>query len=348
MELGTIIVVGHNQAKNSSPVHSHGTRKLSSFLLAERPIVFWDLIGQSVLERTIDRLRGFGVELISVFHYGGYDGNEAQVDLWDKTVLDYARSGVKRILLISLGAYSELDLLDFLRFHSESRSPVTNVVDDRGPLGITLIESKCAYADGAPPSSRLPALLSCSSTYEYSGYSNRLAHSADYRQLAEHALRGLCDIRPVGQEVSPGVWVGEGARIHGSVRILGPSYIGAHSKIRSGSLIASGTTIERQCEIDCGTVVARASILPRTYLGPGLYVSQSIVCGTKLVHLGRNLSLELSETGLLSHLGNPASRRILETLGSFLAFGQGSDVRLSTPSRAPASLDCVRSNGFFD
>jgi hypothetical protein len=112
-------------------------------------------------------------------------------------------------------------------------------------------------------------------------------------------------------------------------------------------VIASGTAIERECEIDCGTVVESASVLPRTYVAPGLRISNAVVQGSRFIHLGRKLEVELGVTGLLGSTENRASRRLLDTLGSIFAFG-GSSLDIPTPSRAPASLDYVRGNGFLD
>jgi NDP-sugar pyrophosphorylase family protein len=172
--------------------------------------------------------------------------------------------------------------------------------------------------------------------------------AADYRRLALHGLTSLCQLKPIGKEIGPGVWIGDAARINKSARILGPAYIGAGSRLRPGVLVAGGSSVERHCDVDCGTVIENSSILPRTYLGPGLHVNQSLVNGSRLTHLGRNLEVELAETNLLGWSGNRASRRLLETLGSLFTFGSEPAPTLSTPTRAPASLDYVRTEGFFD
>jgi len=345
VELGTIIVTGQNHAKGSATPRSGGS--FSRNLSTNSPIVFWDVLGSSVLQRTIDRLRQSGFGLISVFSSEDFTGKD-KAEPWERAILDYARSGVERILLLSLGAYSEIDFNELVRFHKHSRSPVTNVCDDRGPLGISVIDSRVAADHGALLRSRLSALSSCSSSYEFAGYSNRLETVEDYRRLALHGLAGMCQLRPQGREIEPGIWIGHGAHINKSARILGPAYIGDSTRMRAGAMVFAGASIERNCDVDCGTVVENSSILPRTYLGPGLHVSQSVVNGSRLHHLGRKLEVELAETNLLGWAGNRASRRVLETLGSLFTFGREPSPVLSTPSRAPASLDYVRSQSFFD
>jgi hypothetical protein len=305
------------------------------------------MLGHSILQRTIERLRRSGVQLISVFNNQDCATGISNGEPWEKALLDHVRNGVERMLLITLGAYTELNVEELMHFHQENNCRVTNVSDGQEGLGITLIESRCMADNGTPIRNRLTALASCSCNYEYTGFANRLATVADYRRLALDGLSGRCAISPTGKEIQPGIWIAEGARIPRSVRVLGPCYIGTQSRIRPGCLIAAGSSVERQCEIDCGTVVENSSILPSTYLGPGLHVSNSLISGSRLVHLGRNLDVELGDTGLLGWTQNPASLRMLSALGSLFALGGAPGVRVPTPSRAPASLDYIRTNGFF-
>jgi hypothetical protein len=302
-------------------------------------------LGESVLRRTVSQLRDAGVQLISVLD-GDAGQHNIQTQAWERAVLDYARSGVEQILLLDLKSYSEINVYELMKFHRDSASPVTNVVDDRGLLGMSVLCASMLDRD-SDISGRLSALSSCSSTFEFDGFVHRLSSVADYRQLVQYALAGRCNVRPAAAEIQPGVWLGEGARVHPSVRVLGPSFLGGKTRVKAGSVIAPGTSVERECEIDCGTVIENASILPHTYVAPGLRVSNAIVQGSRFIHLGRKLEVELGATGLLGSMENRASRRLLDALGSVFAFG-GSGLDLPTPSRAPASLDYLRGNGFME
>jgi carbonic anhydrase/acetyltransferase-like protein (isoleucine patch superfamily) len=249
-------------------------------------------------------------------------------------------------MLLDLNAYTEINVYELMRFHSESGCRVTNVADDRGLLGVTVLASSVLDQD-SNISRRLSALSSCSSTFEFSGFVHRLTSASDYRQLVQYVLAGKCKARPAAAEVQPGVWIGEGARVHSTVRVLGPCFLGAKTRVKAGGVMAPGTAVERECEIDCGTVIEGACILPRTYVAPGLRISNAVVQGSRFIHLGRKLEVELGASGLLGSTENRASRRLLDTLGSVFAFG-GSGLDLPTPSRAPASLDYVRGNGFME
>ncbi len=340
MELSAIIIVGHKSGNLRSGLRDNGTKAQSKVSAQSNPIVCWDLLGQSVLRRTIERLRDSGVQSISVL-----DAHNTQQP-WQKAVLDYKRAGAEYVLIVELDSYAELNLNDLFRFHCATGSPVTNVVTEHGPLGITLL-STSALEVNSNVSSRLSALSSCSATYEFSGFVHPLSSAADYRQLVQYALAGLCHAKPAGKEVQPGIWIADGARLHSSVRALAPCFIGAKTRVRAGAIIAPGSAIEQFSEIDCGTVVESSSILPHTYVAPGLRISNALVHGSRFIHLGRNLELELSASGLVDSTEKRSSHRLVQTLTSLFAFG-GSGLDLPTPSRAPASLDYVRGNSFIE
>jgi hypothetical protein len=340
VELGVIVVTGESPFDKAAKLSKH-TRSGNAFdsRSITDSLVHWDMLGRSVLARTVDRLKASGFKLISVVHEDAKDGDHSKIEPWEKTLRDYVRSGVRQTLVITAGRYAEVDVTEVIAFHRQTSSVVTNVSYEDGPLGITLIDSKCAAGDHSI-SSRLPAFMACSSTYEYKGYVNRLSTAAEYRELIYRVLSGKCLIRPLGRELKEKVWVSEEARIHRSARLVAPIYVGARSQIHAGALLAA-TSIERDSEVDCGTLAQCCSILPHTYIGPGLHVSHSVVNGTRLLHLGKALDIELGETGLIRNTGNAASSRLFESLGSFLqsTFRRERPQEAPTPSRAAASLE---------
>ena len=101
------------------------------------------------------------------------------------------------------------------------------------------------------------------------------------------------------RELKPGIWVGDGARIHRKARIVAPAFIGAYSKIRASALITRGSAIEHHAEVDCGTVVENSTVLPFTYVGAGLDVMHSVVGFRRLAHLVRKVEVEISDAKLV-------------------------------------------------
>jgi hypothetical protein len=350
VELGTIIIAGASHPKMPGHLLPCAARQGHTFAPSSSyPAAFWDVLGKSVLQRSVEQLRDAGSQLVSVVSSKTDDAADEGAEQWERAFFDLVRNGAERVLVISAGIYNEVDIHEFVSFHLANRSNVSNVLDERGPLGISLIEAKCADGDLRLFRNRLAAFSSCSSSYEFDGYCNRLTDPSGYRALVRDALWGRCRLKPDGREVSPGVWCASGARVSASAQIVGPAYVGLRARVRAGALIAPGTAIEQRSEVDCGTVVENSSILPRSYLGPGLHVSQSVVSGSRLFHLTRNIDVELAETGLLGRKGPSTRMRVLESLGSLLGgFGITSSVGASTSSRTPASVDWARSNGFFD
>ncbi|HZD07569.1 MAG TPA: hypothetical protein VE176_04935, partial [Candidatus Limnocylindrales bacterium] len=93
------------------------------------PFATWDVLGQSVLDRTLDRLRVFGIDHVSVISEDGlrrwsqpgpftYKSSTAAGfwPAWDSVVSQYLNHGMETLLLVRLGPYVELDVSDFLRF----------------------------------------------------------------------------------------------------------------------------------------------------------------------------------------------------------------------------------------
>jgi hypothetical protein len=350
VELGTIIIAGASHPKIAGRLLSQAGRNGHGGAAGGNyPVALWDLLGKSVLQRSVEQMRGIGTQLISVAATDKAATPVTDAEPWERALLDYVRSGAERVLVISAGIYSEVDIDQFLRFHRDNGSQVSNVSDEAGPLGISVIEAKCASGDLGSFRNRLAAFSSCSSSYEFNGYSNRLKNPSDYRALVRDALSNRCQLKPMGREVASGIWCASGARVSASAQVLGPAYIGDRARVRAGVLIAPGTAIEQRSEVDCGTVVESSTILPRSYVGPGLHVSQSVVSGSRLVHLARNIDVELAQTGLLGRSGPSTPARVWERLGSFMgAFGSDNGVGSTSSSRTPASVDWARGNGFFD
>jgi len=339
VEIGVILVTGRSPFDKTSKTAKNAR---TGFGESHSPddFVRWDLLGRSVLARMVDLLKAAGIKVISVVNEDQHDRNHSKIEPWEKTLKDYVHSGVRHTLVISARRYIEIDITKLILFHSQTSSTVTNVAGESGPLGVTVIDSKCAVGEGSPLSSRLPAFAACSSTYDYDGYVNNLSSVAEYRELVLRTLAGKCAIRPLAQEIKANVWVAPDARIHSSVRLVAPAYVGAHTRIRAGALLA-GTSVERDSEIDCGTVADSCSVLPHTYIGPGLHVSQSVVNGSRLLHLKHGLDMDLGETGLLGPKRNEKSYSLLGSIGAFVqsAFHGEPQSDAPTPSQAAASLE---------
>jgi NDP-sugar pyrophosphorylase family protein len=148
------------------------------------------------------------------------------------------------------------------------------------------------------------------------------------RQLICDALAGRCQFRPQGFEVKPGVWMGQGAQVERSARIVAPAFIGRNSKIAEQCLITRGTNVESNSHVDYGTVIEDSSILSNTYVGIGLDLSHSIVDGDNLLNLQHGVTLKIGDPVVLRHMRDSRVRSSKD--GSFLANLGISDVAMSS------------------
>jgi NDP-sugar pyrophosphorylase family protein len=314
VNIGAILTIagdGGAAGEISSPGARQPVLGGSSQLLLGCATAFSELLGQRLLDRVIQRLRASGVERVSVISEKSRS-KISQIDelvyagggfwsAWDSVVSQSLTNGIETLLLTRLGPYVEVEVPDLIRFHQANSNPLTQVYDEKGPLDFVLVNA--AELNGADGSfrSRLSSFIPHRNRYRFSGYSNRLSAPADFRRLVHDAFLGRCAIRPTGREVRPGVWMGDYSFIDNSARIDAPAYIGAGTRIGASCNIGGSSAIERNCEIDCGTIVEDCCILPGTYVGMGLNVRHSLVSGSKLFHLKRNIEMEFKDRSLIAN-----------------------------------------------
>ena len=368
MNIGVIVTIaGHRPSESDDGKGAPRKRienanaKTTSQLLMGSPMGSCDVLGQSIIDRVVARLRGSGAQLISIISEGplpGCTATSASSSLyrtgstpgfwpaWDSVVSEYLNHGVETLLLLRLGPYVELDLLYLLRFHRDITSPLTQVYHRHTALDVVLVDAAPLREGMGSFRTRLSTLIPQRQRYSFAGYTNLLAGPADFRRLVQDALSGQCGIRPVGREVRPGIWYGEGTRVDRSAIILAPAFIGAETCIEASSTISGASAVERQCEVDCGTTVDDCCVLPGTYLGMGLNVQHAVVKGSKLFHLNRDIELEISDSRLIGTTSpsHPLSRRARSVLGPGRMFGSS----LVTRSSQLASLLTTRRFGRSD
>jgi carbonic anhydrase/acetyltransferase-like protein (isoleucine patch superfamily) len=206
---------------------------------------------------------------------------------------------------------------------------------------MVLVEAAPLRSGSGSIRSRLSALIPARSRYRYHGYSNRLRDPIEYRNLVRDALLGHCDIQPIGSEIMPGVWAGANPRIDPSARIEAPAYIGQGTCIGASCRITRESAVERECEVDAGTTVEDSCILAGTYVGMGLSVAHSVIAGSRLFHLHRNVELQLADGRLIGE----ATRRgfvphgLLRTASALLRReDKSSTAAVSTRAASAASL----------
>jgi NDP-sugar pyrophosphorylase family protein len=350
--IGAIVTVaGPDHEGPGLPVHQARDlhRKLS-----EIPIAYWPVLGKSTLDRVIEGLCSSGVRQVSVIPENGASPSGSNVESisryqrsfwasWETIVSNYLHQGIETLLLIRLGHYAEIDIANFLRYHRDNGHSLTQACGERSPLDFIAVNAD-ALKSGNSLRSRLSQLITSRERYQFRGYSNELKRPEQFRQLIVDALAGACAIRPLGREVEPGFWLGEGARVDGTSCVVGPTYIGAGVRVRNACTISGYSSIEQQCEVDCGTSVDSCSVFPGTYVGMALNLKNAVVSGSHLFHLQRNVEVEIQDRRLIG--ARFASQRLMKNAKTFLG-GKArklSATVLSTRSSRLASLLTSRSS----
>lgn len=300
--LGAILIIGSGSAQGTTA---------GSFTRPGIPLACVEVLGRSVLGRQLGDLRRVGIDSISLLadnnlsyartelEYGANASVSFVDNVWTAATDQfeaYRVSGFNSVIVVSASSYAELNYSDILQFHKEQAEGITRVVSPDGPIDAWVFD-----VSALARSEQIANLLrdSVGARYWFPNYVNRLQNPRDLRRLVTDAFNGACRLRPDGFEARPGVWMSESADVHRGARIVAPAYIGRGSRIEEQCLITRCSNIESNCRIDYGTVVEDSMILPNTYVGIGLDISHSVVSGSGLVNLERDVTLEIGDPGVV-------------------------------------------------
>ena len=303
------------------------------------PIATLDVLGRPLVHRVAQHLLASGVSRVAIIANsdasipaGMRQGlpTEAQLivadaeHVWregERIFEELSDSGAELVIVWRLGAYAEIDVETLLQAHLDQGARTTEVCDANGqPLELFVVcgsrRNDAAYLFRHQLlGTRMPGC-----DYKFYGCCNRLRTAADLRELTIDGLMLRNLLRPVGREIRPGVWVGQGVRIQKGARLVAPCYVGSYSCIRPAAVITRGSTIEHHSEVDCGTVVEGANVLPFSYLGAGLDVCQAVVGYNKIAPLRRPVEVEITDPKLISMASQHAPVRAASTVGALFSF----------------------------
>lgn len=327
MEVAAIICGSARREEYESAGNYRGSTAAESF--AQVPLALLDVVGKSVVQHAADRLRRAGVEAITTLtgetrpEHAVEGGQEASSNVWravEEAFSAYASEGVESILLLRLGPYAEFDVSDLLRFHRERGQNATLIADGDRPLEAAVVQASRRSDAVFLIRNGLRMTRLAAEPYVTQAYVNRLESARDLRRLAQDALLQRCGIRPHGHELKPGVWVAEHARIHRSARVLAPAFVGAHAKLRAATVVTRCSTVEHHAEVDCGTVLEDTSILPYTYVGPGLDATHAVAGFGRVAHLRRHGEIEIADARLLGSVTASPYWRMLKSAAALASY----------------------------
>jgi len=238
------------------------------------------------------------------------------MDAWENAVSGYINEGADLLILVRVGAYEDVDYAEVLRFHAGNKSPLTQVYGADGSLDVAVVDATLLRDCDDLVRRVVSHLIPQQRRFPYSGHVNRLRRPQDLHRLIQDGLEGRCGLRPLGEEILPGVWVGDGVEIHPTVKIKGSVFVGTGSRVAEGCTIAGPCSIERDCHIDCATLIDGSLVLQGTYVGVALDVRGAIVGDEKLFNLERNVEVSISDARLIRRRAKPVG--LFAGLTSFL------------------------------
>lgn len=327
MDVGAIVLIEAQRGNDESRSPSGVADSTAAARFAGGAPAFVDVLGRSVLEHTVDRLRSANLKCTSLIVHSdlatslpvfrqacGDLSIRVADDPWSAvaSVLEtYSKNGCECALITRPTAYVEGDLMDLLDFHREGQRVVTRISDRVGPLDLWVMNcNPTAEIDRNSLMTNLLRLDSFPASYLVKQYTRRISHPRDLRHFVTDAFLNRCHLHPLGEQIRPGVWVDQGVEIHRRACIVAPAYLGARCTIGERAVINRFSNIEHDSYIDYGTVIENSSILSNTHVGIWLDVRHSIVCGNQLLNLERDVMVEICDPRLLrSTLAAPHAKR---------------------------------------
>lgn len=104
--------------------------------------------------------------------------------------------------------------------------------------------------------------------YIADGYWEDVGTHESYLKAQADMLSGKIDVEIDGFEVSPGVWVAEGADVDPEAILKGPLYIGDYAKVEAGAELREFTVLGSNVVVKEGAFLHRAVVHDNVFVGP--------------------------------------------------------------------------------
>ena len=104
--------------------------------------------------------------------------------------------------------------------------------------------------------------------YVAEGYWEDVGTHESYVRAQADVLSGRVDVDLDAFEVSPGVWVAEGADVHPDAVLKGPLYVGDYAKVEAGVELREFTVLGSNVVAKSGAFLHRAVVHDNVFIGP--------------------------------------------------------------------------------
>ena len=113
--------------------------------------------------------------------------------------------------------------------------------------------------------------------YEGSFYWSDIGNLEAYRAAQHDALSRKVRLNIPGEQLTEGLWVERGARIHPTVDIDGRVVVSRDAVIGRGVTMIGDVTVGSDCWVRSGATIKRSILLPGSYVGEDAYLEGCIV-----------------------------------------------------------------------
>jgi NDP-sugar pyrophosphorylase family protein len=333
MDVRAIVLTGVEvDSSNPMPLVNDSPETFSGIPHALLPV-----LGRSVLHHVVDRLKSAGVDSISVLNAADSSlplieeakrpdlrwKDVPSTQLWriaEEEFDELVQAGAEMVIVLRLGAYAEVEVDPLLQYHLDQRSHTTQVFAADGPLDFFVLCGSRRNDARFLLRNKLAKMRVQTQPYQTFGYVNRLQTVGDLRRLTLDSFLQKTSIQPQGQQIRPGIWVAEGAKVDRNVRLVAPCYVGSHARVRAGALITRGSSLEHHSMVDRGTVVEASTLLPLSYLGAGLDLVYSVVGFKRIASIRHSAQLEIEDASLVSVVPSTSALRTLDHAMNLVTF----------------------------
>jgi mannose-1-phosphate guanylyltransferase / phosphomannomutase len=181
------------------------------------------------------------------------------------------------------------------------RIPVTATI--RGvPAGVSILRRGSTLVpgnwDGPVPLSNETATVEFHEARLSLIESAAALHRANLDVIAGH-FPGLL---LAGRDLMPGVKVGRHSRLAADAVKGAPVFVGTRCRVAANAEVMSYSVVSSDSVIDRYALLSRAVIMPNTYIGALLEVSDAIVAGNLLIHVDTGTYTRVTDSFLLSRV----------------------------------------------
>ncbi|GAA3845782.1 mannose-1-phosphate guanyltransferase [Sphaerisporangium flaviroseum] len=113
--------------------------------------------------------------------------------------------------------------------------------------------------------------------YVAGGYWEDIGTHESYLKAQADALSGRVRLDADGFELSPGVWVAEGASVDPDAILKGPLYIGGYAKVEAGAELREFTVLGDNVVVKEGAFLHRAVVHDNVYIGPSAHLRGCVI-----------------------------------------------------------------------